>query len=220
MPSLRILFLDFDGVLNSAAYLRRWVISRRRATPSRKASALLMAATSKLDPQAVCRVNRIVEATDAKIVVCSSWRHYYPLAQLRRILRGRGLVGSVVGVTPAIVDVERGTECAAWLATHRRAAWSFAALDDDGDYEPMMDRLVQTKDGLRDKHVGATVARLQSPAGDQVAGWRARADRLMSGAVPIVPPRRPMEAGSAAQFVREAYAVHGYSNMVKVKPRP
>lgn len=223
---LRILFLDFDGVLNSEPYLRGWLRNVCAAVPEgarQSQSERFQMDAAKLDEHAVRRVNRIVEATGASVVVCSSWRHFHPLARLKRLLRSRGFAGSVVGVTPAIPGAMRGAECVAWLAAHPRAAWSFAALDDDDDYEPMMNRLVRTAtagyrhDGLKEKHVAAAIKLLLSPAADQITTWRRRVKSLTKKAIHIPPPQKLLPMGRARKFVDAMYLAHGYSNVVAAK---
>ena len=212
------LFVDFDGVLNSLAYVH----AHRGARPSRILERVWAA---KLDPMAIARLNRIVEATGAGVVICSSWRHYAPLGALRRLLRARGFVGRVVGVTPAIRGAKRGAECVAWLSTHRREAWAFAALDDDCDYEPMMDRLVWTsspsyrRDGLEDRHVDVAIALLQKSARKTVVRWRARADKLTRNTLPIRPPSRLLSLTEARAHVDRMYEAHDYSNIVQIKAK-
>lgn len=224
-----ILFLDFDGVLNSKSYLRAWlkknrsVLTRFHTDPTTPPEKLFAFEASKIDRVAVRRVNRIIKATGAHVVVCSSWRHYHPLPRLRQMLRARGFVGKIIGVTPTILDAERGHECAAWLATHRYAVWSFAALDDDTDYEPMMDRLVRTSvkgyrtDGLKDKHVSAAIGLLRTSATEMVRAWRTHADALTANTVPITPPPELLPLDAAHAVVQSLYAAHGYSNAVTVE---
>ncbi len=220
---LSILFLDFDGVLNSHPYTRSRLSVGHELTETASIARRFADDALKLDPRAIQRVNRIVRATGARVVICSSWRHFHPLPRLRRFLRARGFIGSVVGVTPAICGAMRGAECAAWLATYPRAAWSFAALDDDADYEPMMHRLVKTssknlrRNGLEDRHVTAAIKLLRSPAAWQVARWRQKAKKLMARAVTITPPPRYLLPDEARAFVDAMYAAHGYSNVVLVR---
>jgi hypothetical protein len=84
----RILFLDFDGVLNSRGFL---AMSR--------GLAISRYPHSEIDPEAVARVNRILERTEAEVVVSSSWRHGRTLAELQALLESHGLCP------------ERGSEC-------------------------------------------------------------------------------------------------------------
>lgn len=121
-----IIFLDFDGVLNTDEYLRT-----AARTTGRIASEV------DLDPAAVARLQEIVDATGAAVVVSSSWRLLYCLDALTGYLRARGFRGDVVGTTPRWVattdpDAPRGAEIALW-----REEWGhvgpYAILDDDPD---------------------------------------------------------------------------------------
>ena len=60
-------------------------------------------------------MNRIVDATGAKIIVTSSWR-YLGLAKLQKLWKERGLHGEIIGMTSLhVVDeliLEKGME---WL---------------------------------------------------------------------------------------------------------
>jgi hypothetical protein len=59
---LKVIFLDVDGVLNSRG---KWAGCDL---------ANLTDSGTRIDPLAVARLKRIVDATDAKIVVSSTWR--------------------------------------------------------------------------------------------------------------------------------------------------
>jgi hypothetical protein len=63
--SEKIVFLDFDGVLMNRSALRA-----RRLDPQRRPVA---------DPEAVAALNYIVRASEAQIVVTSTWREEYSL---------------------------------------------------------------------------------------------------------------------------------------------
>jgi hypothetical protein len=54
-PETKIIFLDIDGVLNNSKWLKE-----NKNNP--------------IDPAAVNRINVIMQKTDAKIVISSSWR--------------------------------------------------------------------------------------------------------------------------------------------------
>lgn len=103
----KLVFLDFDGVLNSSEFAAHR-FQNNESTQDRMGLDLF-------DPNAVECMNRIVDATGAKIVVSSSWR-YLGLAKLQKLWKERGLHGEIVGMTSLhVVDeliLENGIE---WL---------------------------------------------------------------------------------------------------------
>lgn len=146
---VNLIFLDIDGVLNSA----RWMNERPTAIKMRGyRKAWERDAEDGMDPAAVGRLNGLLESTDAKIVISSSWRKMHSLPELDRMLRYRGLKKQViVGATPCLKHtspglVERGYEIDAWLNWVNHRAWvrKFVVFDDDSDMGPVLDRLVQT----------------------------------------------------------------------------
>ncbi len=154
---MKILFLDFDGVLNSTAFFRT---RGNRYEPE------------TLDEAAVRRVNAILARTGAKVVVSSTWREGYSIDGLRKILVHHGFAGELVGVTPVLSEVEdgtsirlhvaRGQEIQTWLDAQQGSIDTFVILDDMDDMEHLTDRLVLTsfETGLEDEHVEAAVALL------------------------------------------------------------
>ena len=146
-------FLDFDGVLNSARFLRS-------IAPSERASTVL------LDHEAVERVNRICEATGACVVVSSTWRYGRTLAQLRGLLEGKGFTGTVLGCTPRMSSAARGEEIQAWLDSapdYGLDVTRFVIIDDNRDMLHLTDRLVETLAdvGLQDRHVDDAIRMLR-----------------------------------------------------------
>ncbi len=141
-----VLFLDVDGVLNSASWF---------------ASQGPMGVT-EVDPRAVRRIQRIVAKTGAKVVLSSSWRK-----------RGDGpneledkLLAAGVPIDDRTPHLEgtRGDEIAAWLAAHPEIT-TFAILDDDadaGDCAP--ERFVRCywRTGMYGKHEKAVIALLSA----------------------------------------------------------
>lgn len=105
-----VIFLDFDGVLNS---FRGGGASDDWASPR--------GAASRLERPMVERLNRIVAATGARIVVSSSWRLEFTLPELRQILFFAGFKGRVLGVTPRVgvreftFAARRATAIVEWL---------------------------------------------------------------------------------------------------------
>jgi hypothetical protein len=151
----RVVFLDFDGVLNSDAFFAR---RQNRYRPE------------ELDEDAVARLATLVARTGAVVVVSSTWRLGYSLEDLRRILAKHGFAEEVAGVTPVIEHEEerfvrqtpRGLEIQAWLDAQPEPPEAFVILDDQADMEHLADRLVQTDlaTGLEDAHVEAAVVLL------------------------------------------------------------
>ena len=167
---VRIVFLDFDGVLNSRAF------GARLREAGREVSS-----TMGLDPEAVGRLNRL----DAEFVVSSTWRHGRTLGMLDELLRAAGFTGALRGTTPRRLrtptggshsEGRRGHEIQAWLEgapDYGLSVESFAVVDDDSDMAHLADRLVKTDfaTGLLDEHVDRITELLDRPAPLIVLPW-------------------------------------------------
>ena len=142
----RVIFLDIDGVLNSAPFLGEGADLPWEAM---------------IDPRAVARLNALVRATGAAIVVSSSWRCHVPLARIARILGDHGFDGEIIGATPRRPS-SRGAEIQAWLDEAADGPDAFVILDDVSDMGPLTPHLVLTSfdEGLLDAHVADAAARL------------------------------------------------------------
>ena len=92
-----LLFLDFDGVLNTE---RHYAELKDNGQPYKDKYGPLF------DPEAVTNLQKIIEAIDARIVVSSSWR-YLGLEDLQRMWHDRNLPGSIVGITPLHTDDDK-----------------------------------------------------------------------------------------------------------------
>ena len=82
---MRVLFLDFDGVLNAETD----VVD----------DAVELWTAAWLEPTMVARLARIVEKGAATVVVSSSWRQRRSIDELSAMLAERGDVGGVYDVT-------------------------------------------------------------------------------------------------------------------------
>lgn len=152
---VKIVFLDFDGVLNSHLYFAK------HAAPNR---LLDIPARDHIDPDAVTLLDQLLLRTGAHIVVSSTWRLTRDTSELYRLLVAKGLRhGTVVGKTADLRGAPRGKEIRLWVDTHRPE--SFVILDDDSDMAEMAPWLVKTSfgDGLQQDHVGRAVAILAEP---------------------------------------------------------
>jgi hypothetical protein len=164
---MRIIFLDFDGVLNTIAYLMRMGERWTSRTPEAHA----------LDPELVGRLNAIVDATGALVVVSSSWRHGRTVPQLQDLLSARGFKGTVLDTTPRSVPClnelsrrmcgDRGDEIRAWLNGRHYVIAGYVVLDDSGDMDAVRDHFVQTatNEGLTDDHVSRAITILLEGGG-------------------------------------------------------
>jgi hypothetical protein len=160
--AMRIVFLDFDGVLNSHEYMRRLGTLGEPVD------------VAGLDPEAVARLNRLVSEGCAEVVISSSWRHGRTLDELRAILTAAGFTGEVVGKTPDCAHkpegglwhgAMRGNEVQTWLdLAPLYDVWvaQFVIVDDDSDMAHLADRHVKTRfdTGLTDADVDRAVKML------------------------------------------------------------
>lgn len=132
-----IIFLDIDGVLNSA----RFEYVRQRVGKG----------SLRLDPSALALLAELVERTQAKLVITSSWRKERNPADFDNIFAAVlcSWKSSVIGKTP-VADC-RGEEIALWLAHNKVDC--YAILDDlarNNFYKEQWQHLVKVdnRDGL------------------------------------------------------------------------
>ena len=139
-----VIFLDFDGVLNSL----------------RSTLAFGGCGRHQFDAVAVDLMARLAGKADARVVVSSAWRIGQTVEGLRIILGeySTTLAARVIGMTPRGLEC-RGAEIAQWLAEnpseHNR---SFVIVDDDADMlDGQLPRFVQTRhrDGIGAPHATA-----------------------------------------------------------------
>ncbi len=84
-----------------------------------------------LDERAIVQLKKIIEATNAEIVLSSSWRWYKETRdKIHHQLRQKGI--DFVDTTPREIDItmSRGAEIKAWLDNHPEVE-KFVILDDD-----------------------------------------------------------------------------------------
>lgn len=151
-----IVFLDVDGVLNSAA----WFDTRGPRPPDRPLF------DHNIDPATVTRLNRLCSATNAGIVVSSTWRFGATVAELRLDFQRVGCTAPIIGKTPERGRGPRCDEIALWLVRRVLPLPAFVILDDDADMFVLTPRLVRIDHavGLTDADVERAIALLQGTA--------------------------------------------------------
>ena len=143
----KIIFLDFDGVLNSDSYMHEL---REKKLPVSDGFGPLF------DPNAVNNLERILNAVpEARIVVISSWKDIHGLSGLREMWRERDLPGAVYSVTLSLMhdrllfedlsdpdDFDRAEgdsktrEVMSWLASNELLDAPFVIVDDSPGFPP------------------------------------------------------------------------------------
>ena len=99
----KIIFLDFDGVLNTEYY--QGVLQFQGKQQQDEYGA-------HFAPGAVRQLKRIIDFTAAEIVISSSWKSL-GLAKIQELWMKRNLPGRVIDVTP-LHSGNNGDEIAAW----------------------------------------------------------------------------------------------------------
>lgn len=163
----RILFVDFDGVLNN----KDWFVRRHKEREADNWKFNLAHPYNEIDdfdPENMAHLKEIVrQVSDLCVVVSSSWRRGRTLEQLRRLLIAAVPPDQVIGATPALESRLRHEEISQWLFENAKADAKFAALDDDSfDMTPLGRNFfhVDSKAGLTRRHVQAVVAHFANGA--------------------------------------------------------
>lgn len=125
---LRVIFLDFDGVL---------------ITPT--SSFRRSHAGSVADPDAVRALNYLVAQTGASLVITSTWRLDYSLSELINLLRFWNVQANILGITRSAPC--RADEIRQWLDSFSESASveTFVILDDLTEMGALSSHLVSTE---------------------------------------------------------------------------
>lgn len=147
---MKVIFLDFDGVLNTDAYVRR----------QGRCGVIL-------DPEKLMLLGRIVRKTDAKIVLSTSWREHWSPVPGESDCTGEEIEGIFRRFRLEIYDKiphrTRGREgnIRLWLEQYPSVA-QYVVLDDLALTGEALDgHLVRTSDyrgGLTEEHVCTAIA--------------------------------------------------------------
>jgi hypothetical protein len=124
---VRVLFLEVDGVLNRTGFRPGESIGLR----------------SWIEPELARRLNDVIDASTAEIVMSSDWRMGRELDHLRGELAAAGITGTLRGATP-VLGQTRWREIEAWLAHHAVSPEAVVIVDDGFDMGPFASRFVRT----------------------------------------------------------------------------
>jgi hypothetical protein len=146
---MKILFLDFDGVMNCQSFIRSLEQPFNTTCDS-----------EIISPDAIIRLNKIIRETKAEVVVSSVWRKTKTAFMLQCMMLRHGFEGEIIDTTPNSAKGIRGLEIQDWL--DRNSVEAFVILDDSSDMAHLMPRLIQTtfEDGLQDCHVEKAIEML------------------------------------------------------------
>lgn len=128
---MKILFLDIDGVLNDL----KWITDN---SPKPSLNATIDELVQHVDPIRIQRINEIIAATEAKIVLCSSTRVD---PRMSVVLARAGLAHPIHSTTPIplwktningsqYVEITRAEEVWMWLIENSTLITNFVILDD------------------------------------------------------------------------------------------
>ena len=134
----KIIFLDFDGVLNTEHY-QNYLYHEGKAWQDEHGAFF--------DPEAVEQLHRIIDITHADIVVESSWK-YLGLEAMQEMWEVRNMPGRLIDITPSTVSDSwllnanldeldsamghcKGMEIASWLSDHADKDTRYVIIDDE-----------------------------------------------------------------------------------------
>lgn len=150
---MKVLFLDFDGVLNSDDFLLQ---------EKHKNKGFEFDSPDAIDAKAVEVLNKIIEIEQGnlQVVISSTWRLEHKKPNLRLMLEAKGFRGFILGVTPHLPGKPRGLEIQRWLDwwdsnPEGEDITGIVILDDNSDMEHLSSWLVKTnfKTGLKESHI-------------------------------------------------------------------
>jgi len=149
---MKVLFLDFDGVLNSQQSEIFWHNKRDQSLWENEMykswhGTLKEYIAHEFCPIAMSNVEELIRRVpDLKIVISSSWRHGETIETLKKILHPSKLIAdAIIDVTPYFRgDKPRGAEIQDWLDRHTEVS-HYVILDDDRDMlESQKDNFINT----------------------------------------------------------------------------
>lgn len=155
---MNIIFLDIDGVLWGHAegcFHPQFRIPIAENLKDFSVASLLYVSPGpiiyahELDPIKIGMLAELINTTNTKVVLSSSWRVYYDIGLLDMLFHAivpKWKIGTIISKTPSVAGVcVRGLEISDWLENEGTAIKNYAILDDHTDAgEGHEDRFVHT----------------------------------------------------------------------------
>lgn len=128
---MKVIFLDFDGVLNSSASFMVEAKKRRRLKETDLEAYNNFHVNEQLCHVCTSNFQYILDKTeDVKIVISSSWRNHFSMEELKAKLDSYFIDSSrIIGKTPTHFRRYRGHEIAEWLEDHPEVT-DYVIIDD------------------------------------------------------------------------------------------
>ncbi len=118
---MKTIFLDFDGVMDTAYYGH--ILGKEGRSANDEFGAVF-------DPNCVKCLKKIVDKTGAEVVVTSSWKSLMSFGEMLDMWEKRGLPGELIDMTSTTSTCRnRGDEIDAWLKECKEDC-QYVILDD------------------------------------------------------------------------------------------
>ena len=159
----KYIFLDFDGVINTQ--------------------------NDKFDKNTIANLRRLLERTDAKVVISSTWR-LQSMENIQQLWLEYHLPGEVIGLTPSCNSINfsdidgqkewqglhgcKGLEIAEWLRLNAKESYQYIILDDEEDFLfSQREHLVKVEGskGLDKADVRVAIQILNTKENSQMKRW-------------------------------------------------
>lgn len=163
--SKKLLFLDIDGVLNSWHYFKN---NKTLIDSSESEKDFKKNKWTHLDPDAIKRVNRLVNLSGVEVIISSTWRLLFSVEEINKMLAFRGATFQATNRTPEgyyrgmSSRPCRGDEIKEFIDNFPEPVDAFVILDDDNDMDGVSSQLVQTSmnNGIQDYHIDLCLDKL------------------------------------------------------------
>lgn len=131
---MKVIFLDFDGVLNSLQSRVFWENLKDQAAFEEQmktsSGGILEQIAMEFCPIALSNLDELIRRTpNLKIVISSSWRASRSVEELKELFVSKLIQGAIIDKTESFSNI-RGEEIQKWLNEHPEVT-NYVILDDD-----------------------------------------------------------------------------------------